>query len=326
MTTRARGLRDLRAIPDRVSKKKMIVFVHGILSSSRTFDALVAALANDERFADYHLGGFDYDWSEPILKSAERLRRILNNRFRGSFPEVTLIGHSMGGLVSRFALIGDDLPCVKRIIMLGTPNFGALTAAQLSTLWQVSVAAAGVLTPFFPRTRGLRDLTRIQSIYREVTDAAPNAANRADQVEYITVPGLYYHRERVDLDPGDGWTALPFTAGRIALAVMALWPHAEIELERPHDGIVEESSVSMLNPTADAYSEKSLAIQEPGKYGRSYAHITPVSSRDDTHMQIQGDQSVVRMIQDVILTGSVLDWNDSMPKSVRRTFIDIKIP
>ncbi|MEO6527942.1 MAG: alpha/beta fold hydrolase [Gemmatimonadaceae bacterium] len=317
---------EVRAGLPAPGKRKVVVFVHGIFSSAATFDALLASVRNDRRFDSYDLATYEYDWGEPILTSAARMRHILNVRLPEALADVTLVGHSMGGLVSRFALIGGDLPCVRRIFMLGTPNFGAITAAQVSLLWQVAIAAAGRVTPVFPRKRGLRDLTRVQGAYRSVAASIPQAASRARSVEYITLPGLYYHDERRDTDPGDDGAALPFTIGTLVLRALALWSWAEIKIERPHDGVVEEASVSLIPRKAGRFSEKSVSIQQSPKHGRTYCHATAISALDSMHMAIQSDASVAEVIKGILLAGSIVAWDDALPLAARDGFINVEIP
>jgi pimeloyl-ACP methyl ester carboxylesterase/O-acetyl-ADP-ribose deacetylase (regulator of RNase III) len=75
--------------------------------------------------------GFDaefwgYDWRQDLSATAEQLVRRIE---RESAPEVFIVAHSMGGLISRLAL-AQGAKKVKRVVMLGTPNHGAYLAAQ----------------------------------------------------------------------------------------------------------------------------------------------------------------------------------------------------
>src|SRR5437773_1086360 len=77
------------------------------------------------------LAGFDasfyaYDWRQSLDTLGGELAARINAEAAG---EVSLVAHSMGGLVSRAAL-KRDLKKVKRLIMLGAPNFGAFVATQ----------------------------------------------------------------------------------------------------------------------------------------------------------------------------------------------------
>jgi pimeloyl-ACP methyl ester carboxylesterase len=69
----------------------------------------------------------DYDWRRDIAT----LGRELADRISADAREnVALIGHSMGGLVARGALMHAAGSRVSRVIMLGTPNSGSFGAVQ----------------------------------------------------------------------------------------------------------------------------------------------------------------------------------------------------
>jgi len=63
----------------------------------------------------------DYDWRLGI----DELGRALADRIRADRSRTMIVGHSMGGLVSRAALKGQGLDHVERVVLLGTPNSGS---------------------------------------------------------------------------------------------------------------------------------------------------------------------------------------------------------
>ena len=76
---------------------------------------------------------FPYDWRRPIAYNAQVLCNSLERWAAGTQRKFTLLAHSMGGLVSRsymaqFPALAEQR--VKRLIMLGTPNFGATNAIE----------------------------------------------------------------------------------------------------------------------------------------------------------------------------------------------------
>lgn len=71
--------------------------------------------------------GFDvrfhaYDWRQDVLALGAQLRARLRAERR---RPVSIVAHSMGGLVARAAMCGDSEQTIARLIMLGTPNFGS---------------------------------------------------------------------------------------------------------------------------------------------------------------------------------------------------------
>ena len=151
-----------------------IVFVHGLMSSPRTWIDMVNELRTDPEFnARYQIWAFDYATGKNFLGAAAQLRRALCEAEHelsvyGEDPtrqQIVLIGHSMGGLVSKMQVThsGDHLwnsiadvpfeqatmsdpvrqqlaevlffepqPQVRRVVFVGTPHRGSALATRLS--------------------------------------------------------------------------------------------------------------------------------------------------------------------------------------------------
>ncbi len=91
---------------------------------------------------------FTYDWREDNVKSAKKLSEFIDkikNNYKDENLKVDLVAHSMGGLISRYylrygnkdVLNSDDFPInlkgaqnVRKVILLGTPNFGSVDAVE----------------------------------------------------------------------------------------------------------------------------------------------------------------------------------------------------
>lgn len=98
-----------------------VVLVHGLLSNTRTWIQMLNTLQNDPDIRKhYQFWGFSYSSGVPILFSARELRRaLLNERTKlirqgysvKMFDRMVLVGHSMGGLLSKTAIMdsGSDL-------------------------------------------------------------------------------------------------------------------------------------------------------------------------------------------------------------------------
>jgi pimeloyl-ACP methyl ester carboxylesterase len=77
------------------------------------------------RFQGFDADFYPFDWRRSIAALGRELATFIN----ASDRPVQIVAHSMGGLVSRASLptVGQNL---RRIIMLGTPNFGSLAPVQ----------------------------------------------------------------------------------------------------------------------------------------------------------------------------------------------------
>ena len=77
---------------------------------------------------------FDYDWRQTNVETADRLAKFVS---KIGAPEVDIIAHSMGGLVTLLMLHKEDQRTrIHKIIFLGTPFLGSMnTFATLSEGW-----------------------------------------------------------------------------------------------------------------------------------------------------------------------------------------------
>ena len=79
------------------------------------------------KIAGYNADSWAFDWR----LSLDQLGKQLAARVKQEPGDVMLVTHSMGGLVSRAALTDPSVDKkVKRLIMLGTPNYGSFTIPQ----------------------------------------------------------------------------------------------------------------------------------------------------------------------------------------------------
>jgi pimeloyl-ACP methyl ester carboxylesterase len=111
-------LRAERGIPEMSGRG--VILLHGIVRSSKSIYK-VADQLRAEGFAAFPM---EYPSTQiSIPEAADHLDSVIRNL--EGIEELHLVGHSMGGLVIRawFDRHGD--PRVKRVVMLGTPNYGA---------------------------------------------------------------------------------------------------------------------------------------------------------------------------------------------------------
>ncbi len=115
----------------------------GILK--KWYSELIVALA-----FEWNVQAFWFDWRRDLADSADELNARINEWFGPDSP-VHLIGHSMGGLVSRTFILKheerwkrawdskQDGSAGGRLIMLGTPNHGSFSIPQICTGTEESV-------------------------------------------------------------------------------------------------------------------------------------------------------------------------------------------
>lgn len=144
-----------------------LVIVHGLMSRPRTWAQMINTLMNNDRIRrKYQIWLFAYPTGFPVLLSAAKLRQALLDaqsvfdpqKSNPNFNDMVILGHSMGGLLTRSmvqnsgnkivdlifetpiaemkipeadkkllkeAMIFESLPFVKRVIFMSTPHRGS---------------------------------------------------------------------------------------------------------------------------------------------------------------------------------------------------------
>lgn len=264
----------------------IVVIRHGFNSSDKPFVGLAAHIGAQIPHAV--LDNHSYEWRESVLVNGARLAKHILTSYPVEQPLI-LIGHSMGGLVCRVAnvILRDgsfafqvgsvgrslgyplieildiqnfrfDLTPRRRVdalITLATPNSGAVLHGQVSRMSSWGLAAANTFPP-----------TRISSVADLTTDRLFRLLQVfTTDTRTLSVSGSKYNR----FSRAVGW------AVRVG-----------IQLDLPHDGIVEDRSVdlrSAILPNEIVYNSSA-----PYMHARAYLNCTDV-----THTNIY-DSPVVR--------------------------------
>lgn len=165
-----------------------VVLVHGLLSDTRTWLQMINTLQSDDDIARaYQFWGFSYSSGNPIVYSAwmlrqallkERARMVAEKRSTDKFDRMVIVGHSMGGLVTRMVVSGsgdaiaqtvgrerlkqamrrfsaeerkkieeivnfEPLPFVRRVVFIATPHRGS----ELAHTWIARFGASLIDIP-----------------------------------------------------------------------------------------------------------------------------------------------------------------------------------
>ena len=229
---------------------------------------------------------FDYNFHQAIEESGGQLATFLSAYYNLSTATgggVVLIGHSMGGLVGRLAILTGRVPFVKKLFLLGTPNFGAVRTGRMAITALLAMRTAGELWGLFGRQPGIMDLTNVKKIFSKYLGDDPPLAQAAADVEYITIPGLFFHKNRDPIDQGDWaeWKGRTnwFTYLNVGLHLWNCYASlGKVEIAVPNDGIVEEESNRLIPPAREeeAYlTEKYAQIKVPAADHATYRMWLP---------------------------------------------------
>ncbi len=113
-----------------------VVLIHGLLRSSKCMTTMAAALNE----AGYRTFQFDYPSTQvSIPDAAEYLHQTIESLT--GIEELSIVAHSMGGLVTRAYFAEHHDPRFRRVVMLGTPNHGAELADLVHQNFLVRAAA-----------------------------------------------------------------------------------------------------------------------------------------------------------------------------------------
>jgi len=122
------------------------ILVHGCNGSTGKFHALAEVLA----FHGQQTACFEYDDRDSLMVSSGQLAHAVVSVAQSlNTPKITVIGHSMGGLVARKALIENDLSQLPntqidlRLVTVSAP-FSGIAAARMCAVPALRIATLGL--------------------------------------------------------------------------------------------------------------------------------------------------------------------------------------
>ena len=244
--------------------------------------------------ADFH----PYDWRRSVQDAGRELaRRIGHERPR----TVSVVAHSMGGLVARAALGHAGAARIDRVVQLGTPNRGAFAAVQ---------ALRGV----YPLVRRLALL-----------DLVHDARELAREV-FCTLPGLA--ELLPDTTACDGFD--PFRAGdwprgpRPKAALLAAAQASRLGLAPPDERFALVAGTGRETLTGlrlrDGRLEYRTGDDGDGTVALALARLPGLAcwTTTQSHGALPGDEQVTRATVDLLARGDTTVLPQDVPASGRR--------
>ena len=253
-------------------------------------------LKAEETFALWY---FDYDYKRRFHENAEALARCLAAEKFAAGSIIDLVGHSKGGLVARMAVLGHELPLVRRIVTLATPNHGALNGIQLHLLAQMAIAAAKQIHPLYARARGILDLNKAYAIMMDAIATSLVAhPERINGKSYVSIPALYYNSKRQFGDPPPS-----LMMGGVTLFIKlcnSLARRQLMAMKPVHDGIVEERSNQLFPSPRGSTSEASYMPSRTDASERML-HTTHEAADVCDHTTITSKPEIAELVLAVLL-------------------------
>jgi hypothetical protein len=175
----------------------------------------------------------------------------------------------------------------------------------------VQATLVGEIWGIRPKKKGIFDLTQVRQIMSTYVENRRYVSN-TEHIDYISIPGEYFHPERGVLEHNlaDIWK-VAFAGVDVGLDLLPGYlPLLSVKLKRPHDGIVEESSNNLIPEESGRRSEKRRSIyHELDTATRiSYAHLVPKSAEALVHTAVPDDGMVIDLVASIIASDTLESW------------------
>jgi pimeloyl-ACP methyl ester carboxylesterase len=273
-------------------QKIPVVFVHGLASDPLTWAQLENDLRNQPAlFARYQFWFFRYDTGDPFLSSAAALRRQLvalrqtydPMRMNPNLSQMVLVGHSMGGLVSKMQVTNS-----------GGILWNAAATRPLNTLvtdpaTRVDLANAFYFTP----SPDVRRVIYIATPHRGSSDATRFIGRISSALVEERPDLVARHQQLVRDNPG---AFRPELQRNVPTSIDLLEPQSCIL--QATDALPHSSNVALHSIIGDS-SWSPIQGRSDGVVAVSSARVGGVQSElfvDASHTEVQRDSQTVHEV------------------------------
>ncbi|MCU1323825.1 MAG: putative serine esterase [Acidobacteriaceae bacterium] len=266
-------------------KAPAVYLRHGFLSDGHIFQTLETRI--NSSFPGSLVDRTTYDWKAPVVINGLRLaHEVLNGA--GDRP-VFLVGHSMGGLISRVAAIALHDPAAMLLHLNLLPagwNFDPAEARSLCSTLQKR-AVAGVVTLATPNSGAVTHGQMSLLAYFFRRSFSSHAASIVD----LTTDHLFRFLQRYAVDiPTLSISGSAFSVfSKQAQGPMRI----AMGLKMPNDGIVEDASVDLTQSVLP-----NEVVNSPSAH---YLHVRAYPDCTDVwHTDIHGNVRVQEFVVEFI--------------------------
>ena len=119
-----------------------VIFVHGMDATLKCWDTLIMNLSAEFKLK-HNVYAFQYDWKDSITVNGRVLRDSVAAR---GLVNPILIGHSMGGLVSRAYIASGGT--ITKLVTLGTPHLGTPLVSLINLVCMANFPGPRQMYPY----------------------------------------------------------------------------------------------------------------------------------------------------------------------------------
>ncbi|MGQ7848065.1 caspase family protein [Granulosicoccus sp. 3-233] len=244
-------------------KTKVLVLIHGIIGDTKNMaEALPHISVGDSTLKDTFDAVLTYDYENlntPLESTASTLGALLENAglHKDDHVNVTLLSHSMGGLISRWFIEqsgGNEV--VDHLVMCGTPNSGSpfghvgSVRSVASMLGSLTMSTFPATAPFLASVLYSLNVTRkLTPTLEQMQPGSAFLARLAQSpdpgIPYSIIAGDVYQYD----EETDGWVA------RLVNKVGQGYLFSQLYSDAPHDIAVEVASIQSVVEHATTYKQ-----------------------------------------------------------------------